>query len=104
MAGDNLYLVHWKPESGLPVVQAQFSTPADAVAHMQRLVADRTGQGGWGVVTAARPWGVEQRDVLLRSTDGVVESYFISEHPAQAVPVTSSSDPQWEHRYRARQA
>lgn len=78
MVSSNVYVLHRKPQVGLPVPQGYFETPDAAVAQMGRLVSARTGTGEWAVI--GRPLGANQRDVLLRRTDGLVESFFISEH------------------------
>lgn len=77
MVSDTLYLVHRKPQVGLPVLQGFFDTGAAAVEHMGRLVSARTATGNWAVVT--RRAGADGRDVLLRSSDGSVEAFFICE-------------------------
>jgi hypothetical protein len=74
----SIYLLHRKPQTGLPVPQGSFATSDAAVAHMGRLVSARTGTGEWTVV--AQPLGIDERSVLLQRADGSVEAFFISEH------------------------
>lgn len=73
----DIYLLHRKPQRGLPVAEGAFDTAAAAIAQMRRLVDARTGTGEWSVVVYSLGGG---RDVLLRRADGLVEAFFISEH------------------------
>jgi hypothetical protein len=80
MVSNSLYVLHRKPQTGLPVAQACFDSPDAAVDHMGRLVSARTRTGSWAVVAqAADAYG---RDVLLQRMDGLIEAFFISEHRA----------------------
>jgi hypothetical protein len=83
--GSTVYLLHRKPQIGLPVPEGSFDTPDAAIEHMARLVSARTGTGQWAVL--APPSASDGRDVLLRRTDGTLEAFFISEHHSQAAVI-----------------
>ena len=82
MVNSSVYLLHRKPQTGLPVPEGCFDTPDAAIEHMGRLVSARTGTGQWAVL--AQPIGADGRDVLLRRGDGTLEAFFISEHRSGA--------------------
>jgi hypothetical protein len=82
----SIYLLHRKPQTGLPEPQGSFETPDAAVAQMSRLVSDRTGTGEWTIV--AQPVDADELSVLLQRRDGSLEAFFISEHHlAPAAPL-----------------
>ena len=88
MVSSSIYVLHRKPQTGLPVPQGCFGTSDAAVAQMGRLVSARTGTGEWAVVAQR---AADERDVLLQRADGVVEAFFISEHRSDREHVARQS-------------
>lgn len=90
MSSETIYLLFWKPETGLPVLKGHHTELEAAVSQMDALVSTRTTSGDWTVLRASAPAGSASRDVLLRSRAGLIESFYISEHHGSELPTAST--------------